>query len=133
MTTNISSLGAAMPPAMSGASAMASPQQKMTNLFNQIDSAGSGAITQAQFNQAFQSMNPPAVFQAAGSQTVWQQLDPSGSGQVSQQDFVNGMKGLMSELRQGTTAGNTGSAAQTASAATQALNSLGQTSINILA
>jgi hypothetical protein len=96
---------------MSGASAKAPPQQKMTNLYNQIDSSGSGTITQAQFNQAFQTMNPPAAFQNAGASHVWDQLDPRGSGQVSKQDFISGMKSMMVDLRR--PAG--GGVAQTAS------------------
>lgn len=112
---------------MSGASAMAPPQQKMSNLFSQIDSSNSGTITQDQFNQAFQTLNPPDAFTSAGADAVWNKLDPSGSGQVSQSDFVNGMKSLMVQLRQ--PGADTG--AQTAAAATQSLNTLGG-SVNIL-
>jgi hypothetical protein len=31
------------------------PQQKMSTLFDSIDTSGSGSITQAQFQQAFQT------------------------------------------------------------------------------
>jgi hypothetical protein len=59
MTIDISSIGgSATIHAMSGASAGMPPQQKMSNLFNQIDTSGSGSINQAQFDQAFQSFNP---------------------------------------------------------------------------
>jgi Ca2+-binding EF-hand superfamily protein len=102
---------------MSGASAMAPPQQKMTNLFNQIDSSGAGSINQAQFKQAFQTMNPPAAFQNAGSSQVWNKLDPGGTGQVSQQDFVASMKAMMVQLRQS----SNGSVAQSAAASLSAL------------
>jgi hypothetical protein len=47
--------------AISGASNGAPPQQKMSNLFDSIDTSGSGTITQSQFEQAFQTKNPPAV------------------------------------------------------------------------
>lgn len=99
--------GAAQPPIVSGASASAPPQTKMSNLFQGIDAGNSGSITQAQFNQAFQSQNPPAVFQAQGASAIWQQLDPNGTGSVSKQDFVNTMKQLMVSLRAepGTTLG----------------------------
>lgn len=85
--------------AMSGASAGMPPQQKMSRLFDKIDSSGAGSISQAQFNQAFQSMNPPAVFQQQGANAIFSSLDPSGTGSVSKQDFVNGMSKLMSSLR----------------------------------
>jgi Ca2+-binding EF-hand superfamily protein len=108
--------------AISGASMRMPPQQKMSNLYSQIDTGGAGSITQPQFNQAFQTLNPPAVFQAAGANTVWNALDPAGTGQVSRQDFVNGMKNLMVQLRQENSGGS--SAAQTSTGATQALNGL---------
>ena len=57
--------GAEMTSVVSGASMSMSPQQKMTGLYNQIDTGGTGAVTQSQFNQTFQTSNPPAVFQAA--------------------------------------------------------------------
>jgi Ca2+-binding EF-hand superfamily protein len=118
MVTNVAGVTApGMSAMVSGASTRASPQQKMTKLFNQIDSSGSGSITQAQFTQAFQTMNPPGVFKAAGSSAVWNYLDPNNTGQVSQQTFVNGMKQLMVQLRQP-------SSGATASAATQSLNQI---------
>jgi hypothetical protein len=83
----------------SGASAPMSPTQKMTNLFNQIDPTGTGAITQDQFMQAFQTMNPPASFQAAGAAAVWNKLDPNGTGSVTKQDFVSTMTAMMKQLR----------------------------------
>lgn len=83
----------------SGASPAMSPTQKMSDLFDQIDSSGSGSISQSQFTQAFQTMNPPASFQSAGVSSVWAQLDPNGSGSVSRQDFTNGMTVLMQQLR----------------------------------
>ena len=85
--------------AMSGASAGMPPQQKMSSLFDKIDSNGSGTITQAQFNQAFQTFNPPAVFQQQGANAIFSQLDPSGTGSVRKQDFVSGMSKLMVSLR----------------------------------
>src|SRR5271168_2476421 len=85
--------------AMSGASAGMPPQQKMTSLYNQIDNSGSGSITQQQFNQAFQTLNPPPVFQKQGANAIFAALDPNGTGSVSKQDFVSGMSGLMVSLR----------------------------------
>jgi Ca2+-binding EF-hand superfamily protein len=87
--------------AVSGASSGAPPQQKMSNLFDSIDTSGSGSITQAQFDQAFQTKNPPAVFQKQGADAIFASLDPAGTGSVSKQDFVSTMSGLMASLRAG--------------------------------
>ena len=133
MVPDVSTLAASAPPSVvSGASETAPPQQKMTSLFNQIDTAGAGAISQAQFSQAFQSMPKPAVFQAAGANAIWSQLDPSGGGQITQQQFVSGMKTLMVQLRQDGASGST-APSQTASNATQALNALVGQSLDITA
>lgn len=85
--------------AWSGASAPMAPSRKMSNLFDQIDANSSGSISQSQFMQAFQSMNPSASFQKAGADAVWNKLDPNGTGQVSKQDFTNDMVEMMKELR----------------------------------
>lgn len=70
------------------------PQQKMANLFQQIDTAGSGRITKAQFEQAFnKGVLPPAV-KAAGVDAAFSKLDPSGSGSVSKQEFIKGMEAM---------------------------------------
>ena len=92
--------GAAAAQAMSGASMPKSPTQKMSNLFDSIDTSGSGSITKAQFEQAFQTQNPPKAFQQEGADAVWAKLDPNGTGSVSKQDFVTGMTSQMSQLRQ---------------------------------
>lgn len=83
----------------SGASARMPASQKMSSLFDQIDTSGSGSITQSQFQQAFQTLNPPKDFKAAGADAVWSQLDPNNTGSVSQQDFVSGMTAIMRQLR----------------------------------
>ena len=113
--------------AVSGASAGAPPQQKMSNLFDSIDTAGSGSITQAQFEQAFQTRNPPAVFQKQGADAIWAALDPSGSGTVSKQDFVSTMSNLMVSLRaEGTAPGGSASL----SASLQSLNQIDPTTVS---
>jgi hypothetical protein len=71
----------------------------MSSLFDQIAGSGSGSITQQQFDQAFQTMDPPAVFQQEGSSAIFAALDPNGTGSVSKQDFVSGMSQLMASLR----------------------------------
>jgi hypothetical protein len=85
--------------AVSGASNGAPPQQKMSNLFDLIDTSGSGSITQSQFEQAFQTKTPPAVFQKQGADAIFASLDPTGTGSVSKQDFVSTMSKLMVSLR----------------------------------
>ena len=57
--------------AVSGASSSGPPQQKMSDLFDSIDTSGSGSITKSQFDQAFQSKNPPAVFQKQGADAIF--------------------------------------------------------------
>jgi len=114
---SIAAVGAAMPQAVSGASMRMPPMQKMTNLFNAIDTKGTGSISQGQFNQAFATLNPPAVFKAQGAQAIWSRLDSNNSGSVSKQDFVNTMKQLMVSLRS--------DPGQTIGASQQSLNGLG--------
>lgn len=117
--------------AMSGASAGMPPQQKMTSLYNQIDTGGSGSITQQQFNQAFQTLSPPPVFQRQGANAIFAALDPNGTGNVSKQDFVSGMSSLMASLRaDGGSGGTPGpSPSQTLTSSLQSLNSLGPSSV----
>jgi hypothetical protein len=103
-----------------------SPTQKMSNLFDQIDTTGSGSITQSQFSQAFGQLNPPASFQAAGPAAVWSQLDPAGTGRVSSPDFVSGMTAQMKALRGANAASAAGAEALTQNASQlEALGSSG--------
>jgi Ca2+-binding EF-hand superfamily protein len=85
--------------AMSGASSRMPPQQKMSNLFDKIDTDNSGSITKSELGGAFKSQNPPKVFQNAGVDSVWSALDPNNTGSVNKADFVAGMKSLMVSLR----------------------------------
>jgi hypothetical protein len=101
--------------AVSGASSSGPPQQKMTSLFDSIDTSGSGSITQSQFDQAFQTKNPPGVFQKQGADAIFASLDPNGTGSVSKQDFVSGMSKLMASLR----ADNAGQSSQSQSSQSQ--------------
>jgi Ca2+-binding EF-hand superfamily protein len=91
-------IGGPPPMAMTGASG-GPPLQKMTNLYDKIDTAGAGSINKAQFETAFNTLGPPAVFRQAGADAVFSKLDPSGSGQVSRADFIKGMQALMVSLR----------------------------------
>lgn len=100
MSMGVSGVGGSYAPqAMSGASARMSPTQRMGSLFSQIDTSGSGSINQAQFTQAFNTMNPTAGFRAMGASTAFQTLNPNSSGLVSRQNFVQGMTQLMMQLR----------------------------------
>jgi len=117
---------------MSGASAGLPPQQKMSILFDKIDTSGSGSITQAQFDQAFQTFNPPPVFTQQGANAIFSALDPSGTGSVSKQDFATGMASLMASLRADTgAAGPPGPPpADSLAASLQFLNSLDPSSVS---
>jgi len=127
MTVPVAAVGgSAIPDIMSGASTSMPPNQKMSALFGNIDTSNTGSINQTQFDQAFQTLNPPPVFQAQGSTAIWNALDPNGTGSVSSSDFVNTMKNLMVQLR----ADPTGAASPVAPG--QTLNSSLQ-SLNILA
>ena len=97
-TSGISNMRAAsMPKVSSGGATPVSPQQKISNLFQQIDSSGAGRITKAQFEQAFNKLNLPASVKELGSEAAYSKLDPSGAGVVSKQDFVRGMESLISK------------------------------------
>jgi hypothetical protein len=115
--------------AVSGASSGAPPQQKMANLFDSIDSSGSGSINQSQFAQAFQSKNPPAVFQKQGADAIFASLDPTGTGQVSKQDFVSTMSKLMASLRADGSTSSGSQAADSLTASLQALNQINPTTV----
>src|SRR5664279_5802759 len=100
MSMSVSALAASNgPQMMSGASMRMPASQKMSNLFDQIDSSGSGTITQAQFNQAFQTSNPPKDFKAQGASAIWSQLDPTNSGSANKQDFITAMTSMMKQMR----------------------------------
>jgi len=135
MTIDLSGIGATSGThAVSGASWGAPPQQKMSNLFDSIDTGGAGSITNAQFDQAFQARNPPAVFQLQGAGATFAALDPNGTGSVSKPDFVAGMSRMMVSLRAeaaGTAAGPaTPSPTATLAASTQALNQVEPSAIS---
>jgi Ca2+-binding EF-hand superfamily protein len=87
------------PEMMSGASTRAPASQKMSNLFDQIDTSGSGTITQSQFSQAFQTLSPPSDFKTQGADAIWSKLDPTNSGSVNSQDFVTAMTSMMKQMR----------------------------------
>jgi hypothetical protein len=124
MSMSVSGIGAGGDMhAISGASSSAPPQQKMSNLFNSIDTSGSGSISQAQFGQAFQSGNAPAVFRNQGASAIFAALDPNRTGSVSKADFVAGMSKLMVSPRADQSVGATPQPAGTqANAATGLLN-----------
>jgi hypothetical protein len=103
MSSSVSGVGGAQwSGSVSGASWSGPPQQKMSSLYDKIDPQGSGSVTASQLAQAFQNLNPPKVFQNLGPEATFAKLDTQGRGQVSREDFVNGMKQLMVQLRQDT-------------------------------
>lgn len=97
-TSGISNMRAAsMPKVASSGSSPVSPQQKISNLFQQIDSTGTGRITKAQFEQAFNKLNLPPSVKGLGLEATYSKLDPSGTGVVTKQDFIHGMESLMTQ------------------------------------
>ena len=134
MNAAISSVGMTRPSGVSGASMHKSPSQKMANLFDNMDSNGTGAITKTQLEKAFQTQNPPPGFKAMGADAIFAKLDPNNTGSVSQADFVSGMTSMAAELRsqrQQASSGSSGTAQATSQqsleASLQALNNLGGT------
>jgi hypothetical protein len=101
----------------------------MSNLFDSIDTSGSGSITQSQFEQAFQTQNPPAVFQKQGADAIYAALDPAGTGSVSKEDFVSTMSKLMASLRADNAAQSGSQPASTLSASLQSLNQIDPASV----
>jgi hypothetical protein len=71
------------------------PEQKLAELFQLMDTNGTGTITRAQFKEAFEKSDLPPEIKAMGADAVFDKLDPNGTGSVSKQDFINGMKSLM--------------------------------------
>jgi len=130
MIMDISGVGAASGlHAVSGASSSGPPQQKMSSLFDSIDSPGNGSITQAQFDQAFQNKNPPAVFQQQGADAIFTSLDPNGTGRVSKQDFVSGMSSLMASLRADNSSQSGSGSQNSLTASLQSLNQIDPSSV----
>lgn len=132
MSVSVAGVGGASSSMMvSGASPYSSPTTKMTNLFNSIDTNGTGSISQQQFNQAFSTMNPPGRFQSLGASAIFSKLDPQGTGSVTKSDFVNGMTALTSSFSNagsvnGASTAATVSPAQSLSQSQQSLDVLGQ-------
>jgi Ca2+-binding EF-hand superfamily protein len=101
----------------------------MSSLFDSIDASGSGSITQSQFDQAFQTKNPPAVFQKQGADALFAALDPNGTGSVSKQDFVSGMSKLMASLRAGQSGSPSSQSSDSLAASLQSLNQIDPASV----
>ena len=97
-TNGISNMRAAsMPKVAAVASSGATSQQKISGLFQQIDSSGTGRITKALFEQAFSKLNLPASVKGMGLEAAYKKLDPSGTGVVSKKDFIAGMESLIKQ------------------------------------
>ena len=96
--STVSGVSSARDAAMPQASKPISQQQKIANLFQQIDTEGSGRINKSQFTKAFSTLNTPASVKAMGAEAVFAKLDPSGSGTVSKEDFVKGMEAVIAQV-----------------------------------
>lgn len=85
------------PQVSSGGIAQVSPQQKLSNLFQQIDTDGKGRITKVQFEQAFSKLGLPAPVKNLGQEAILNKLDPNGTGVITKQDFIHRLEPLMNQ------------------------------------
>ncbi len=77
--------------------AQTSNTQRLGNIFQLIDTAGTGRISKAQFDQSFSNLSLPISVKEMGKDTVFGKLDPNGKGEITKQEFIQGMEPLMSQ------------------------------------
>ena len=107
-------------------------QQQLGNLFDSIDTSGSGTITKDQFEQAFSSLKLPPALKNAGADAVWAKLDPNGTGSVSKAYFVKDLPAALQQLRGHHHHHHAGGAGASAPAAdSTGVSSLGQPSTGV--
>jgi hypothetical protein len=75
--------------------AQASNAHRLGNLFQLIDTAGTGRISKSQFDQSFSNLSLPISIKEMGKDAVFGKLDPNGNGVVSKQEFIKGLEPLM--------------------------------------
>ena len=102
--SGINAVSSGMPQAMAGASRHMTMAQKMSDLFDKIDTGQTGSISKNEFESAFQSMKMPGRFKALGADAIFAKLDPNGTGSVSKEDFIAGMKSMFSHPKKDHTA-----------------------------
>jgi len=85
------------PQVSSAGSSTVSTQQRLGNLFQQIDTAGSGQITKAQFDQAFNNLSLPVSIKEMGKEAVYTKIDPNETGVVTKQEFIRGLEPYMNQ------------------------------------
>lgn len=100
--------------------------QRFTQMFNNIDSAGSGSITESQFGQALSNVtlaNEQTITQVGNvylprpfgndASSIWSQIDTNDSANLTEQQFVTGMSTLLLTLRaEGSALPTSGNSAQ---------------------
>ena len=99
MSGTISGMGGpTRPNVVSGASGRqtSSMKQRLSNVFDSIDKGGSGTISKAHFTDAFQSLSMPPSVKKQGADAVYNQLDPNGAGSINKDDFIAGVKKMIS-------------------------------------
>ena len=100
MSTSIGSSNhsaAYKPQVSSSGGSQTSPQQRLSNLFQQIDTAGTGRITKAQFEQAFSKLSLPTSGKEMGHEVVLSKLDPNGTGIITKPEFIQRMEPLINQ------------------------------------
>jgi len=116
------------PQITSGASSRMGPSKKMSNLFEKIDSQGTGSVSREQFNKAFETLNPPKRFKSMSADQVFDQLTTNKTNSVAKSDFVSAMTQLSRSLIQGQSQQPASAAAapsQTLMTSLQSFNGLG--------
>ena len=85
------------PQVSSAGNSTVSPQQRLGNLFQQIDTAGTGHITKAQFDQAFNSLSLPVSIKEMGKEAAYKKIDSNETGTVTKQEFIRGLEPYMNQ------------------------------------
>jgi hypothetical protein len=97
-TIETSNYNAAYKPQISlSGNTQASSQQKLNNLYQQIDTDGKGHITPTQFENSFSKLGLPANVKVMGSEAVLTKLDPNGTGVITKPEFFQRMESLINQ------------------------------------
>ena len=78
-----------------GANAPTATQQRLGNLFQQIDMYSTGSISKSQFEQAFNRINLPAPVKELGADAVLSKIAPDNAEIITKKEFVSGLESIM--------------------------------------
>lgn len=91
--------GASMPQIVSGASKRGSKSHGLADLFKSMDTSGAGSISKSQLQSALPNLKLPSSVKSLGADAIFSKLDPNKTGSVSRQDFVSGLRKILSDLQ----------------------------------